>query len=236
MIRLLVVGQIRLYSEGLGEVLSRSGEFDVVGTASSSLEAVEIARECAPAVVLVDQAMPDSLATAAALAQLNPPVQTVALAVPAGEREIMACATAGFSAWVVREASLEELVKAIRCAVAGELACSPYIAGSLLRQVQALSAAGPPSPGREGLTPRQMEILTLVDRGLCNKEIARALGIELSTVKNHVHDILDRLHVHQRARAAAMVRPFLRQPAGQVPTWQGEPRPGLVPGIPPSRP
>jgi len=210
MIRVLIVAQIRLYCEGLAEILGRQEQFAVVGTACSCAEAQDLIPKLRPSVVLLDLAVPESLATARALSELDPPTRLVALAVPESEQDVVACAEAGVSAWVAREASLEDLIRAIRVAVLVELMFSAKSAGSLLRHVRTRAAAGSPATGRDRLTPRQLEIVSLVDIGLCNKEIARDLGIEVSTVKNHVHNILDRLRVHHRGQAAAVLRPFLR--------------------------
>ena len=111
---------------------------------------------------------------------------------------------------MVADASLEDLTVAVESAARGELFCSPRVAFTLLRRVGAMaiqikSAEGEAGPLSE-LTLREQEILQLVDRGMSNKEIARHLGIGLATAKNHVHHILEKLHVHRRIDASIWYR------------------------------
>ncbi len=107
---------------------------------------------------------------------------------------------------MTREASLEELVEVVESVARGESLLAPRIGALLLRRVA--EAAGhkraPTAAGR--LTPRELQVVGLIDEGLSNKQIAARLSIELATVKNHVHSILEKLEVERRAEAAARVR------------------------------
>jgi DNA-binding NarL/FixJ family response regulator len=168
-------------------------------------------RDAGPDLALLDMAMPDSIPAATALARAAPGMPIIALAVPDSESHVIACAEAGIVAYVAREATLPDLVRAIEGAARGEAHCSPRVAGSLLRRIGALSrerVADDADCAR--LTARELEIVALIDRGLSNKEIARALFIELPTVKNHVHHILEKLGVRRRSEAAARVRAMRR--------------------------
>ncbi len=206
MIRVLVVAEIRLYREGLAQILSRSNDITVVGTAARHEEAVASAVELTPDVVLLDMATSNGLDVARAVAHASPAGRVVALAVPEDDHEVIACAEAGVAGYVPRHASLEELVAVIQSAARGEALCSPRVAASLLRRLAALGG-GPNGAGFAGhLTAREREIVRLIDGGLSNKEIARELGIEVATVKNHVHNLLEKLQVHRRGEAAARVR------------------------------
>lgn len=168
-------------------------------------------RSVALDVALVDMAMPDSIATARALVRATPGTPIIALAIPESESHVIACAEAGIVAYVAREATLPDLVAAIEGAARGEAHCSPQVAGSLLRRIGAMSRERAADDGDCGrLTARELEIVTLIDRGLSNKEIAGALFIELATVKNHVHHILEKLGVQRRSQAAARVRAMRR--------------------------
>src|SRR5439155_827652 len=116
-----------------------------------------------------------------------------------------------------REASIDDLVTVIESVARGEAICSPRVAAGLLRRVAALAAGHGGDLPRAQLTNREREIVRLIDNGLSNKEIARALGIEVATVKNHVHNILEKLQVHRRGEAAARVRGTSRgRMSGQV--------------------
>src|SRR2546421_13075479 len=123
--------------------------------------------------------------------------------------DVLASAEAGAIAYVPREASLEDLVAVIECAVRGEAVCSPRVAGALLRRIAVLATDGRSDRVPARLTKREREIMGLIDEGLSNKEIAKRLRIEVATVKNHVHNILEKLQVHRRGEAAARVRAAL---------------------------
>jgi two-component system nitrate/nitrite response regulator NarL len=201
--RITIISNIRLYREGLAEVLGRHG-VEVVGTAGSGPDGVDCVRAAMPDVALLDIAMLDGSAMVRALADSAPGVRVVALGVPETDGPVLACAEAGAAGYVPRDGSLEDLVDTLRRVVHGEVLCSPKIVGSLFRRVAELAAHPSSEVGR--LTERELEVLELVAQGLSNKEIARRLTIELSTVKNHVHNLLKKLRVRRRAEAAAWAR------------------------------
>jgi DNA-binding NarL/FixJ family response regulator len=137
----------------------------------------------------------------------------VALAITESEAGVLACAETGVAGYVTRDASMDEVVATLLAVARGELACPPAIAASLFRHVGTLSARrGEPAP--DVLTPREREIVELIEQGLSNKEISRRLSIGLSTVKNHVHNLLEKLHVPRRGAAAARLREPEREHAG----------------------
>ncbi len=206
MIRVLIVAEIRLYREGLAEMLQGEPEIDVVGIASGADEAVRELRERQPDVVLLDVAIPENAWLARALMAAVPGTRIVALAVPEIEQEVLACAEAGVAGYVTREGSVEDVVAAVSAVARGEVLCSPRMAASLFQRVATLALERSPASIEKRLTNRELEILDLIDQGLSNKEIARRLTIELSTVKNHVHNILDKLNVSRRSEAAAHAR------------------------------
>ena len=205
--RIMVVAEIRLYRDGLVDILGRQPRFKVVGAAESGEAALAQVAELAPDVILVDQALPESAPTIRALLAILPSVKIMRLAVPESETEVIACAEAGISGYVRREASLEDLLAAVDSVVRGELLCSPRVAASLFRRLAWRVAPEPAEYRTEiRLTLREVEIGRLIDQGLSNKEIAVRLGIEVATVKNHVHNLLEKLRVHRRGEAAARLR------------------------------
>ncbi len=123
------------------------------------------------------------------------------------EQDVIACAEAGISAFVPREGSTEDLINAVRQAIRGELVCSPRVTALLFDRVAALSAGRIKSIDGHALTAREKEIVSLVERGLSNKEIARRLSVGTATVKNHVHNILEKLHIHRRGEVAGRMHP-----------------------------
>jgi DNA-binding NarL/FixJ family response regulator len=175
---------------------------DVVGAAAGADGCIQRALEVTPDVVLIDLAMPDAIVAVRALGRS---FNVVALGVPEVERTVIAAAEAGVAGYVTREASLDDVVAALESVVHGEMICSPRIAATLLRRVTALASLTRPGPAAR-LTSRELEILELIELGLSNKEIAARLFIQLATVKNHVHNILEKLQVDGRAEAAAYLR------------------------------
>jgi two-component system, NarL family, nitrate/nitrite response regulator NarL len=119
--------------------------------------------------------------------------------------EVLACARAGAAGFLPLESGPSELVAAIESIRRDELVCSPHVAALLFRG-QAKRAPGLAGAETTHLTAREAEVLALIDRGLSNKEIAAQLSLSLTTVKNHVHRILEKLHVRRRGAAAARVR------------------------------
>jgi two-component system nitrate/nitrite response regulator NarL len=151
-------------------------------------------------------AMPDGVVVVRAVVSAAPQVKVVAVAVPDEDDHVIECAEAGVSGYVTRDGSVDDVVAMLEAVARDELPCSPRMAATLLRRVAALAANGASHrPGRD-LTSRELEVLELIEAGLPNKEIARRLVIQLATVKNHVHNILEKLEVDGRAQAAAAAR------------------------------
>jgi DNA-binding NarL/FixJ family response regulator len=207
MIRILVVTDVRLYRDGLVLHLGRQPEMDVVGAAANRPETLEANRTLQPDVILLDMAMAESRATIGALRSASPSVKVIVLAVGDSDLDVLACAESGAAGYVVRDGSMDDLTATVMSVARGELRCSPRAAATLLRRVFALaSERGLNASVGETLTLREREIVRLVDRGMSNKEIAARLGIELPTVKNHIHHILDKLQVRRRAEIGSASR------------------------------
>jgi two-component system, NarL family, nitrate/nitrite response regulator NarL len=194
---------VRLYRDGIADAVSADPRFCLVGTASSPKEAEQriVALDRPPDVMLVDLGLPDGAAVARAWSST---VSVVALAVPESDDEVLSWASAGVAGLVSRNATLPELLDAIDGATRDELHTSPAVASALLRRVVAL--AGEQTHDGPALTGRERQIVGLIDRGLSNKEIAGALHIEVTTVKNHVHHILEKMQVVSRAEAVSVAR------------------------------
>ena len=206
MTNILIVGEVALYREGLKDALCHREEVFHVVTACCSMEALDYVATAEPDAILLDFAMQDSLRTVRSLAQGAENAVIIALAVPDAEDDIIACAEAGATAFITREGSIDELVATIRAASAGRLNCSEKIAGALFRRLSSTSFGRQSVAGCERLSPREMQILCLIEKGQSNKEISRSLGIELATAKNHVHNILEKMNVSRRGEAAAILR------------------------------
>jgi len=212
-IRVLVASHIRLYREALGRVLEQAaeqagapaGEVVLVGLAASAPDAVEQVRRLTPDITLLDMAMGDAFSVARHLARFAGASRIVALGMAEDEAEVLNCAQLGIAGYVTREASIAELLAAIEATARGEVHCSPKIAGSLFRRIAALSTERSNFGAPNALTARESQILKLLQQGLSNKMISRSLGIELPTVKNHVHSILAKLGIHRRTEAISLL-------------------------------
>jgi DNA-binding NarL/FixJ family response regulator len=204
--RIFLLSDVRLYREGLLWRLEQQQDLEVLGAADFSRVSVGQVVELQPDVIILDIGGPNAVGLAKSLAISVPSGKMVAFAMSEIDHLVLACAEVGIAGYVAPEGSEEDLVAAIEYALRGELYCSPRVAGILLRRV----AAGSPQPERPtqltSLTERERQILGLVGEGMSNKEIGRALRIGASTVKNHVHNILDKLQVHRRGQAAVRLR------------------------------
>jgi two-component system, NarL family, nitrate/nitrite response regulator NarL len=202
----VVVGEIRFYRESLAAFLANTDGIAVKGTAASDSEAAPFLVDAMPVIVLLDVANPSDIEAVRRMRSVAPNAQVIALGLPEMEREVLACAEEGIVGFIGRDRSLDELVRAIESAAQGHLDCSPELSGALLRHVGRLAAEQRRNPGGASLTRREHEIAVLIAQGLSNKEIAQRLQIELPTVKNHVHHVLEKLKVSTRGQAAALVR------------------------------
>jgi two-component system nitrate/nitrite response regulator NarL len=198
--RVAILSVVRLYAEGLTEYLTSRGEVSVVGIARNFAEMNKLLDSAPVDIVLCDTSEKETAGEVRLLASYHPEVRIVAVALTETEPEIAVWAEAGISAYVPRHASLAQLHTAMVAAMRGEVRCSPKITGWLLRELRRRPDR---HPVEERLTARQIQALRLISRGLSNKEIARELGISVSTVKNHVHSVLEKLRVQSRSQAAA---------------------------------
>lgn len=202
-----VLVHVRLYRDGIADALDRDARFRLAGTAGSlddAQEQLDLVQQ-PPDVVLVDLGLPEGAGAARVLRSASPTTSIVALAVREADEEILSWAEAGVAGLVSRDATLAELLDAVDGAARNEVHTSPAVAGVLLRRVASL-AGQRPAVDLPALTRREREVLGLIDRGLSNKEIAGLLRLEVPTVKNHVHNILEKLHVVRRAEAVAVAR------------------------------
>jgi DNA-binding NarL/FixJ family response regulator len=214
MIRALIAGRTRVHREALAVALSQARGVRVLGTASHRDEILTRVAEAPPDIVLVDFGMPEAASIVAEIRRRAPSVKVVAITLGETETEVIALAEAGVAGYVLPDGSLDDLIIAVESAVRGELYCPPRVAFTLLRRVGAI-ALGKDRNNKEeeeenspihALTERERQILQLVDQSMSNKQIARHLGIEVATAKNHVHNILQKLHVHRRIDASSWYR------------------------------
>jgi DNA-binding NarL/FixJ family response regulator len=204
--RVVLVSETRFYRECLARFLALAEGIEVLGTTRDVADAAVLAEGDEPVIVLVDVARPSEVSRVRLIRALAKNTQVLVLGVPEHEDTVLAYAEEGIVGFVGRDRSLDALVRAIERAANGELECSPAVSAALLRHVGRLAAEQRRAPGGAVLTGREHEIVLLIERGLSNKEIAQELRIELATVKNHVHNLLEKLDVTSRGQAAALVR------------------------------
>jgi len=203
--RILIVDDHPLMREALRAAVEDEPDMLVIGEACDGNEAIALARQLAPDVILMDLLMPslDGLeATAAILAQ-QPQVRILALTSLANENKVVAAVQAGALGYITKEAPRAELLQAIRCLAAGEPVLPPEIALKLFSGIRRTKTVPAKGDLTEPLTSRQEEVLTLLGEGRSDREIARTLCISEGTVRTHVHHILNRLGLENRAQAVA---------------------------------
>jgi len=213
MIKVIIFSDIRIYSEGLSKVLSNLESIQVVGAEASFEGAINKISQASPNVVLLDMTMAGACSAAKKIIQCYPEIKVVALSAPENEENIIECAEAGVAGYVAREASLDELIDAVKGTDNGEIRYPPKIATFIFNRIRRI-AQGTESRSKPAeknnvaaiLTNRERQISNLMSEGLSNKQIARDLSIEVSTVKNHVHNILVKLDVKSRVQVVTLLK------------------------------
>jgi two-component system nitrate/nitrite response regulator NarL len=201
-IRLVIIGNVRLYREGLAVALSGRRDIDLLGAFECHPAVGEQVIAGDPHVVLIDVAARQSLEVVRALRRDCPKTKLVAFAVDEQDPALFAFAEAGLAGYVTCDASLDDVATILQRVVQEQLVCPPQVTATLLRCLAARAdhtASGKPATM---LTARETQVLRLIRDGLSNKEIAHAFNISEATVKNHVHHLLEKLHVSSRREAA----------------------------------
>lgn len=207
-IKVLIADDHTLFRRGIIAVLTNQAELEVVGEATDGLDAIKKTRECVPDVVLMDLNMPNcsGLEATQALQSEMPQVKILVLTVSESESDLFAAVKFGARGYLLKKAEPEELVHAIQSVAQGGVMVSPMMATKLLAEFKDLTASVHKEPvvdSEANLSPREGEVLQLVAQGATNKEIADSLFISENTVKTHLQNILDKLHLANRSQAAA---------------------------------
>lgn len=200
--RVVVVDDHDLYRRGLSKLLRDEG-VDVVGEARSGEDAVLVTERVEPDVVVMDLKMAGMSGVEATrlITTSMPGVRVLVLTVVVDEREVLAAIVAGASGYLLKDASIEQIVTGVEAAVRGEALVSPRVAGPLMDRLRSDPRATAMAP-QEVLTDRELEVLSLIAQGLDNAGIAARLHISQNTVKNHVSSVLTKLAVDNRTQAA----------------------------------
>jgi DNA-binding NarL/FixJ family response regulator len=205
-IRVLVVDDHALFRRGLQMVLGAEDDIEVVGEASDGTEALKVAAETTPDIVLMDVRMPrrGGIDATMAIKEAVPSAKIIMLTISDEEGDLFDAIKAGAMGYLLKEISIEEVASAVRAVFTGQSLISPSMASKLLNEFATMVRKDDdrqqqvPTPR---LTDREMEVLKLVAKGMNNRDIAKKLFISENTVKNHIRNILEKLQLHSRMEA-----------------------------------
>ena len=199
-INVFIVSNVRLHRDGLVELLRGCPSIKVLG-ADSMQETQNVLRTTATDVALIDAPSPGNSELVRVLRQICAQIRILAVGIRETATEVLACAAAGIDGYVPMDAALGDMVVAIENVVRGELTCSPKVAASLYQNIGFSRGAA-----ASALTARELQVAELMNLGCPTKEIAWRLGVQPSTAKNHIRNILHKLEVHRRGQAVAKLR------------------------------
>jgi DNA-binding NarL/FixJ family response regulator len=202
-IRVLICDDHALFRRGLMMVLEEDDDIEVIAEAANGNEAVALAKELTPDVILMDVRMPGQSGIAASLEVLEalPSTQIIILTVSDDEDDLLDAMKAGAAGYLLKEISIEEVRSAVHSVVAGQRLVTPSLATKLITEFASLDRQAERADDAPKLTNREIEVLRYVAEGRKNRDISLQLGISENTVKNHVRNILEKLRLHSRVQA-----------------------------------
>ena len=203
-IRVLLVDDHLLFRQGVRRLLEGAGDIEVVGDAETGEESVRLAEDLAPDIVLLDVTMPSlsGIDAARMIKASSPRAGIIMLTVHADEEFLFEAIKAGAMGYLLKDCTPDELIRAIRVVHSGEGLLAPTMAAKVMREFARTRETKDLAAVHLPLTQREVEILQHVTTGLANKEIANRLSISERTVKNHLSNIMEKLHVNSRTQAA----------------------------------
>lgn len=197
-IRVMLADDHVVVRAGLRAMLEGADGIEVVGEAANGTEAIALARRVEPDVILMDLRMPqvDGVTATARIREQRPDTHVLVLTTYETDADIVRAVGAGATGYLLKDATRDEVLRAIRSTAAGEAALASRVASRLMQRMRA--------PGQEALTAREIEVIMLVARGLTNKEIANALYLSEATVKTHLLHVFAKLGVDDRTEAVTV--------------------------------
>ncbi|MFQ5850159.1 MAG: response regulator [Candidatus Binatia bacterium] len=205
-VRIVLADDHALFRKGLSTLLAKGNGFEVVGEAQDGNEAFEKTQELMPDIVLMDIYMPgcDGLTATRRIKKDLPSVKVVILTVSEEDKNLFEAIKLGAHGYIQKKIDPEEFLETLRGVFRGEAAISRATATKILNEFSKQVQRGPEVDTQEKLSPREQEVLELLTKGQTNKEIANQLAITENTVKNHLKNILAKLHLENRVQAATL--------------------------------
>jgi two-component system response regulator NreC len=213
-IRCLIVDAHPLFRQGLRRVLEADSGLEIAGEARDAAEAIELARQLRPNVVLMDISLPDSLDAARRITREAPGRRVIFLADSEDEEYLLQCADAGASGYILKDAAAPHLLDAIRDVSAGRKYFSPQVLGKLVDDFRSRTASG--GPKGPNLTPREREVVKMLAEGHSVRQIAGILGVSMKTIEAHKFNLMRKLDIHNKAQLVmyAIQKKIVKMPAG----------------------
>jgi DNA-binding NarL/FixJ family response regulator len=203
-IRVLIADDHRLFRQGLRQICETKGGFDVVGEAENGQEAVDLARQLVPDVILMDIRMPvlDGVQATRLITEEDPSVRVIVLTMYRQDSFLFDAIKAGAWGYLLKDTDWHDLLEAIRAVHRGEALVSPGLAARLLEEFRRPSQPSDARKQVKALSQGEMDVLLLVTQGADNKTIAEQLGLSEKTVANRLSNVYNKLHVNSRTQAA----------------------------------
>lgn len=212
MIKTVVISDIRLYREGIGRVLGNLNNISVVGVVENYAEILNLLEQNTVDIVLVDMRMPNGNEILSTMTLIFPDIKIIVIALPEND-DYLLCIESGVAGYLSKESAIEDLVEAIIAVNQGSLYCPCNVTQCILKSVRKRDGGNRVKETKssylssyDALTRRELQIVKLLAEGMPNKKIAQSLTIEVSTVKNHVHNILVKMGVENRSQVASLLQ------------------------------
>ena len=205
-LRLVIASSVRLMREAMAATLHACGSVVVADLVDLSQGGIVRIADAEPDVVLVDMGEASPVALGRLIRTAAPGAKLIAFPLDEIDERVFACAAAGFSGYVPRDSGPDELHRALVDTMEGRMRCAPHITAAMFNRLAGFLQKADLPEAPPSLTFREQEVLALVQQGCSNKDIARQLAISSATVKNHMHNILQKLKVSRRGQAAARLQ------------------------------